>query len=120
MAGRLIHKRKNSWLLRIYKGNDPLTKKRIYKTVKFEGDRATARAELDRLLRAQVEGREVTPPDMTVNEYLDLWFETVAEIVIGTKLWRATKESSHLTLERSLGTLSFLISSRAIFSTFLV
>ncbi len=79
MSGRLIHRRKNSWLLRICKGNDPLTKKRIYKTVKFEGDRATARAELDRLLRAQAEGREVTPPDMTVNEYLDLWFETVAE-----------------------------------------
>jgi integrase len=56
-----------------------LLKKRVYKTVKFEGDRKAARAELDRLLRAQAEGLEGTPPDMTVNEYFDLWFETIAE-----------------------------------------
>jgi hypothetical protein len=52
-----------------------LLKKRVYKTVKFEGDRKAARAELDRLLRAQAEGLEGTPPDMT-----------------GTKRWKATKE----------------------------
>lgn len=79
MAGQLIHKRKNSWLIRINKGRDPLLKKRVYKTVKFEGDRKAARAELDRLLRAGEEEPDVTPPDMTVNEYLDLWFQTVAE-----------------------------------------
>ena len=79
MAGQLIHRRKNSWVIRIHNGNDPLSKKRMYKTVKFEGDRKAARTELDRRLRAQAEGRETPPPDMTVNEYFDLWFETVAE-----------------------------------------
>jgi integrase len=79
MAGQLIHKRKNSWVIRIYKSGVPLGTKRIYKTIKFEGDRKAARAELDRLLRAQAEEREVTTPDITVNEYFDRWFETVAE-----------------------------------------
>lgn len=85
MAGQLIHKRKNYWVIRILKGRDRLGKKRIYKTIKFEGDRKAARAELDRLLRSQVEGREYTPPDITVNEYFDRWFETVAENRYGYK-----------------------------------
>jgi integrase len=84
MAGQLIHKRKNSWVIRINNGRDPLGKE-IYKTIKFEGDKKAARAELDRLLRGQAEGREITPPEMTVNEYLDLWFETVAENRYGYK-----------------------------------
>ena len=79
MAGQLIHKRKNSWVILIYKSGDPQGTRRIYKTIKFEGDRKAARAELDRLLRAQADGRGVTPPDITVNEYFDRWFETVAQ-----------------------------------------
>lgn len=77
MPGQLIHKRKNYWVIRIQKGLDPAGKQ-IYRTVKFEGDRTGARAELDRMLRAEAEGRGVTPPDMTVDEYLDCWFEIVA------------------------------------------
>jgi len=77
MPGELIHKRKNYWVIRIHKRLDPKGK-RVYRTIKFEGDRTAARAELDRLLREQAEGREVTPPEITVNEYFDCWLETVA------------------------------------------
>ncbi len=56
-----------------------MTKKRIYKAAKFEGDREQAQAELDRLLRAQAEGSKVKPSDITVNEHFDQWFENVAE-----------------------------------------
>jgi len=66
-------------VIRIHKSGDPLGKKGIYKTIRFEGDRNAARAELGRLLRAEIEGREITPPDISVNEYFDRWFETVAE-----------------------------------------
>jgi len=48
MAGQLIQKGEDSWLLRVYRGRDPLTKKRIYKAVKFEGNQEQARVELDR------------------------------------------------------------------------
>ncbi len=79
MAGQLIQKGEDSWLLRIYRGRDPLTKKRIYKAVKFEGNQEQARVELDRLVQAQEEGSKVKPSDMTVNEHFDQWFENVAE-----------------------------------------
>jgi integrase len=77
MPGQLIRKRKNYWVIRIYKRLDG-EGRRVYRTIKFEGDKTAARAELDRLLREQAEGREVAPPDITVNEYLDCWLETVA------------------------------------------
>jgi hypothetical protein len=79
MAGQLIQKGEDSWLLRIYRGHDPLTKKRIYKAVKFEGDQEQARVELDRLVQAQAEGSNLKPSDMTVNQHFDQWFANVAE-----------------------------------------
>jgi len=78
MAGQLIPKGKDHWLLRIYSGRDPLTKKRTYKASKFEGDQTQAQAELDRLVRARAE-ENVKPSGITVNEHLDQWFEQVAE-----------------------------------------
>ena len=79
MSGQLIHRGKNSWLLRIEKNRDPLTKERVNKTRKFVGDRYAARAELNKMLQAQSEKAEFECLDMTVNDYFNLWFETVAE-----------------------------------------
>lgn len=79
MSGQLIHRGKNSWLLRIEKNRDPLTKERVYRTRKFVGDRHAARAELNKILQAQSERAECERLDMTVNDYFNLWFETVAE-----------------------------------------
>src|SRR5258707_15241118 len=79
MSGQLIHKRKNLWLLRIQIDQDPLTKKPIFKTVKFEGHRGAARAELDRLIRALPTHSNVEPSHITVNAHLDLWFEVIAQ-----------------------------------------
>jgi integrase len=79
MAGQLIQKGEDYWLLRTYRGRDPLTKKRIYKAAKFEGNREQAQAELERLIRAQAEGSEVKSSDITVNDHFDQWFEQVVE-----------------------------------------
>src|SRR5258707_4063901 len=79
MSGQIIHKRKNLWLLRIQIDQDPLTKKPIFKTVKFEGHRGAARAELDRLIRALPTHSNVEPSHITVNAHLDLRFEVIAQ-----------------------------------------
>jgi integrase len=79
MSGRLIHRGKNSWILRIEKNRDPRTKERVYRSRKFVGDRHAARAELNKMLEAQPERAKCEHVDMTVNDYFNLWFETVAE-----------------------------------------
>lgn len=66
MAGQLIKKSDDYWLLRIFKGRDPLTKKRFYKAVKFNGNRDQARAELEKLVRQQAEESAVRSSQVTV------------------------------------------------------
>ena len=79
MAGQLIPKGNDRWLLRIYKGKDPLTKKRIYKALKFEGNREQAQAELDRRIVSKSQEPSPNNSTMTVNQLFDQWFETVAQ-----------------------------------------
>ena len=78
MAGQLITKGTNSWLLRVYKGVDPVTKKRVYKATKFIGDEEHARIELNKFV-AEQERAAAVPPQMTVNQFLDQRFEMVVE-----------------------------------------
>jgi len=79
MAGQLIQKSEDYWLLRIYKGRNPLTKQRIYKAVKFEGSREQAQMELDKMVQEQADGVKAKQRDTTVNEHLDQWFDQVVE-----------------------------------------
>jgi integrase len=78
MKGQLITKGTNSWLLRVFKGVDPVTKKRVYKATKFVGDEEHARLELNKFVAEQQRTGE-TWQQITVNELLDRWFATVAE-----------------------------------------
>jgi len=78
MKGQLIRKGTNSWLLRVYKGRDRVTKKRIYKATKFSGDEDQARIELAKFVVAQ-QSAAATCHDMTVNEFLDQWMAMVAK-----------------------------------------
>jgi hypothetical protein len=71
MPGQIINRGKNKWLLRIYKGKDGQTGARLYKSVTFKGDRAEARAELDRILLRQAEGHVIRSSNMTLDEHLD-------------------------------------------------
>ena len=78
MKGQLIRKNSNSWLLRVYKGVDRITKKRVYKATKFVGDEEHARLELNKFVAEQQRTGE-TWQQTTVKEFLDRWFATVAE-----------------------------------------
>lgn len=75
MAGQMIQRGRDRWLLRFYKGRDPLTGERVYKSITFRGGKNQARAELDRMLREQREGRASQTPDLTLDEHLDRWFD---------------------------------------------
>jgi integrase len=79
VAGQLIAKGNDRWLLRIYKGKDPLTKKRIYKAHRFDGNREQAQAELNRLIASKSEESRRDNSKTTVNQLFDQWFETVAQ-----------------------------------------
>ena len=79
MSAQLIHKGKNFWLIRIFKGRDPITGNRHFKTIRFLGDRRGAREELDNFLQRESRTLDQEAADQTVNELFDLWFELVGE-----------------------------------------
>jgi integrase len=78
MSAQLIHIRKRYWLIRIEIAMDP-NNKSIFKEIRFQGNKKEARAELNRLRDELSVAIDWRPADMTVNEYLDLWFDVVAE-----------------------------------------
>ena len=77
MAGQLIFRGDDKWLLRAYAGRDAASGRRRYKSVTFRGSRAEARARLDQLVRDQREWRP-TEAGMSVDAFLDQWLERVA------------------------------------------
>lgn len=79
MAGQLIQKSDNRWLLRIYEGRNPITDKRAYKSIIFRGDKEQAQAELDRLVALRKQETTTKHGSITVSEHFDQWFVVVAE-----------------------------------------
>lgn len=79
MAGQLILKNDNRWLLRTYEGLNPRTKKRVYKSLTFRGSKEEARAELERFVAQRKQETATRPGDIAVGEYFDQWFVVVAE-----------------------------------------
>ena len=79
MAGQIIHKGKEKWLLRVYRGRDPQSGRRIYKSISFTGGKNEARAELDRILHNQKNDAGSKEPEITLNEHLDRWFSQFAD-----------------------------------------
>lgn len=96
MTGQMIKRGENKWLLRVYKGRDPQTRTRLYRSVTFKGDRVQAREALDRMLLAQKQGKEYGQRDMTMGEHLNRWLENYA-----------SNHYAHKTFENYKGILNF-------------
>lgn len=69
-SGQIIARKTNTWLLRLYQGRDPATGKRRYLNKTVQGERASAEAELARLL-SQIPPRPES--SSILDEYLDWW-----------------------------------------------
>jgi integrase len=76
MAGQVIAKGENRWLLRFYNGRNPITRKRNYVAKMFSGTSDAAKAQLEQMISAhKLDGNLKT----TVNEFFEQWFATFAE-----------------------------------------
>lgn len=76
-TGQVIKRGENSWLLRIYLGEDSNGKRR-YANKTVRGTKRDAQKWLNSALRDQDLGIFVEPAAITLNEYLDKWLEAVA------------------------------------------
>ena len=75
MAGQIIKRGERSWLVRVFLGRDPHTRKRRYHNHTVKGSKKDAQRYLNGVLREIDMGTFVEPTAMTLNGYLDHWLE---------------------------------------------
>jgi integrase len=84
MAGQIIPRGKNVWLVRLYLGRDQQGK-RLYLNQTIHGPRKAAQAWLNQRLTERDAGVAVKPAQQTLNEYLDHWLEAAAKARVRPK-----------------------------------
>jgi hypothetical protein len=75
-TGQIIRRGPSTWLVRIYAGRDPETRKRKYIGKTIQGGLRAAQAHLNRMLGERDLGRNIRSSRQTLDQYLDHWLET--------------------------------------------
>jgi integrase len=78
MAGQINKRNENTWLVRIFLGRDA-GGKRLYMNKTIHGTKKDAQKYLTAKLREKDLGVLIEPALMSLNEYLDKWFEEIAK-----------------------------------------
>lgn len=77
MAGQIIAKGDNKWLVRVFRGRDSETGKKKYFSKQIYGTKKDAQKFLNKTLREIDLGTFVETTTLTVSEYLDQWLKTI-------------------------------------------
>ncbi len=85
-TGQIIRRGPNTWLVRIYVGRDPETRKRNYIGKSMQGGLRSAQAHLNRMLRERDLGRNIRSSRQTFDQYLDHWLSICAQ-----RRWRSRR-----------------------------
>lgn len=88
MAGQIIKRGDDTWLVRIFTGRDAQGRRRyLNKTVK--GKKKDAETYLSKTITAISTGTFVEPSPLTVDEYLNKWLQTVAQGRVTERTFRS-------------------------------
>lgn len=87
MAGQLIPRGENTWLLRVFRGRDG-NGKRKYLNKTLHGTKKQAQAELNKLLHQHDTGSLAEPSKQTLREYLRHWLEAAAKPRLRARTYR--------------------------------
>lgn len=77
-VGQIVGRKRRTWLVRVYNGHDPETKKRKYLNQTIHGGRRDAQAHLNKMLGERDRGRNLDSSRQTLNEFMDRWPATDA------------------------------------------
>ena len=102
MAGQIIERGKNTYLVRIYMGLDA-NGKRKYHNKTIHGNKKDAERYRNKILREKDTGTFVEPSKETVSEFMDIWLETVAKARVREKTYYSYKEKVRLYIKPHLG-----------------
>jgi integrase len=86
--GQIIRRGPSTWLVRIYVGRDPETRRRKYVGKFIHGGLRSAQAHLNRKLAERDLGRNIRSSRQTVGQYLDHWLDICARPRLRAKSFR--------------------------------
>jgi integrase len=101
--GQIIPRGDHRWLVRIYLGLDPETRRRRYFNRTVRGSFHSAQNALNTQLAACAEGKELLGAQMTLNHYLDRWLEFAARPKLRTKSFADYKALLGRSIRPTLG-----------------
>jgi integrase len=87
-TGQIIRRGPSTWLVRIYLGRDPETRKRSYIGKSIQGGLRAAQAHLNRMLADRDLGRNIRSSRQTLDQYLDHWLSICAQPRLRAKSFR--------------------------------
>jgi integrase len=87
--GQIVSRGRRSWLVRVFLGRDRETHRRRYHNRTIHGTARRAQEYLTKMLRERDLGRGLEGSEITLNEFLDRWFETAAKPKLRTKSYRS-------------------------------
>jgi integrase len=82
--GQIQSRGLDKWLVRIFRGADPVTGKRIYTAQTVDGSKKDAEKALTEMLRELDTGTFIEPSKVTLGAYLEKWLETKTDVTAST------------------------------------
>jgi integrase len=87
--GQIVSRGRQRWLVRVFLGRDRGSRTRRYHNRTVHGSARRAQEYLTKALRERDLGRGLEGSEITLNEFLDRWFETAAKPKLRTKSYRS-------------------------------
>lgn len=103
-TGQIVGRGHRTWLVRVYNGRDPETRKRKYLNQTVHGGLRDAQAHLNKMLGERDCGRNLDSSKQTLNQYLDRWLEVCARPRLRTKSFQDYKGLLRRYVRPRLGT----------------
>jgi integrase len=88
-VGQIVNRGQRRWLVRVFLGRDRETRRRRYHNRTVHGTARRAQEYLTKILRERDLGRGLEGSEITLNEFLDRWFETAAKPKLREKSYRS-------------------------------
>lgn len=104
MAGSIVEKGKNKYMVRVYMGQTE-EGKRKYHSKTINGSPKDAQKYLNKVLREKDTGEFIEPSKEYFNSYIDKWLKNTAKPRISAKTYRSYEQIVRLYLKPALGEL---------------
>lgn len=108
MAGSIRGRGKGTWELSFELGRDPVTQKRLRRTISFKGSKKDAAKALTEAMSQRDRGIDLAPDKTTVGEYLERWLTDYAQHNVARSTLQRYRSIVKRHLNRKFGTIKLI------------